>query len=61
MNENDGVVMFIRDDVVKSTNVIVVNNLSILHFTIKLDEKIPWKSPHYTDLMIYASLNLLKI
>ena len=35
INQNDGVVMFIRDDVVESTNVIVVNNLSILHSTIK--------------------------
>ena len=29
---------FIRDDVTESTNVIVVNNLSILYSTIKLDE-----------------------
>ena len=30
--------LFIRDDVIESTNVIVVNNLSILHSTIKLDK-----------------------
>ena len=38
INQNDGVVIFIRDDVIESTNIIVVNNLSILHSTIKLNE-----------------------
>ena len=38
INQNDRVVMFIRDDVIESTNVTVVNNLLILHSTIKLDK-----------------------
>ena len=39
INQNDEVVMFIRDDVIESTDVIVVNNSSILHSSIKLDKK----------------------
>ena len=39
INQNDGVTMFIEDDVIESRNVNVVNNLSIWHSTIKIDKK----------------------
>ena len=55
INQNEGVVMLIRDDVVQSTNVIIVNNLSFFHPTVKLDKK------NSLEVFAYRSHDLRKL